>query len=331
VAQTAEAMARREAAARDSATQAATAARTDTSAAAAPDTARAQPVPAQPAAQTDAARAVAPAPQAHPAAPSPSGEGRAPIPADSGRALETLTPEAGAGTARASGGFPAWDRFRIDPVGNGASVVVLAAMVAALVLVGLALAGRGVRIPVAPGWVVPVIGVIGLCVAAYLSFVEVTGTRAVCGPVGDCNTVNQSEYARLFGVLPIGVLGMVGYVWMVGLWLVGGVGPGDAARAGRLGAWGSALLGTGFSVYLTFLEPFVIGATCAWCLSSAVMVTLMMLVMTPAARRDVAAWREARRPEPGAPRGIGRPPAAPAGPPMASTPPTPSRPGPGSA
>ena len=31
--------------------------------------------------------------------------------------------------------------------------------------------------------------------------------------------------------------------------------------------------GTLFSIYLTFLEPFVIGATCMWCLTSAVAIT----------------------------------------------------------
>ena len=35
-----------------------------------------------------------------------------------------------------------------------------------------------------------------------------------------------------------------------------------------------------FSIYLTFLEPFVIGATCAWCLSSAVIMTLLLLLVT---------------------------------------------------
>jgi len=40
------------------------------------------------------------------------------------------------------------------------------------------------------------------------------------------------------------------------------------------------LCGTLFSIYLTALEPFVIGATCAWCLSSAVIVTLLLLLST---------------------------------------------------
>ena len=40
--------------------------------------------------------------------------------------------------------------------------------------------------------------------------------------------------------------------------------------------------GTLFSIYLTFLEPFVIGATCAWCLTSAIlMTTLLLLTVTP--------------------------------------------------
>jgi uncharacterized membrane protein len=33
-----------------------------------------------------------------------------------------------------------------------------------------------------------------------------------------------------------------------------------------------------FSIYLTYLEPFVIGAVCAWCLTSSVVMTLLMLL-----------------------------------------------------
>jgi len=40
--------------------------------------------------------------------------------------------------------------------------------------------------------------------------------------------------------------------------------------------------GTLFSVYLTFLEPFVIRATCAWCLTSAILMTaLLLFTVTP--------------------------------------------------
>jgi len=38
----------------------------------------------------------------------------------------------------------------------------------------------------------------------------------------------------------------------------------------------AALVGTVFSMYLTALEPFVIGASCMWCLSSALGMTAVL-------------------------------------------------------
>jgi uncharacterized membrane protein len=36
------------------------------------------------------------------------------------------------------------------------------------------------------------------------------------------------------------------------------------------------LFGTLFSIYLTIPERFVIGATCTWCLTSAIVMTLLL-------------------------------------------------------
>lgn len=55
----------------------------------------------------------------------------------------------------------------------------------------------------------------------------------------------------------------------------GGTGKTSLATLALLGM---TLFGTLFSIYLTFLEPFVIGATCAWCLSSAVIITIQMML-----------------------------------------------------
>jgi len=41
-----------------------------------------------------------------------------------------------------------------------------------------------------------------------------------------------------------------------------------------------SMFGLLFFIYLTFLEPFVIGATCAWCISSAIIMTLITLFST---------------------------------------------------
>ena len=133
-----------------------------------------------------------------------------------------------------------------------------------------------------PGWLVPWVALLGLVVASYLAYVEIGGNEAVCGAVGDCNTVQQSEYARLFGLIPIGALGVFGYILILGTWLMGccrNDGMADAANTLLLGL---ALFGTMFSIYLTFLEPFVIGATCAWCLTSAMMMILILSLHGPA-------------------------------------------------
>jgi len=174
------------------------------------------------------------------------------------------------------------DRFFLDTAGNSLAVLVLLGMLVSLVLTGYP---PRVKREEWPGWVVPALVVVGALVAAYLSFVEVTETEAVCGPVGDCNTVQQSEYAFLFGVLPVGVVGLVGYGVILALWAVRRAGSGAARVWAALGLWAAALFGTLFSVYLTFLEPFVIGASCIWCLTSAVIMTLLLWAAAPMAAK----------------------------------------------
>ncbi len=127
-----------------------------------------------------------------------------------------------------------------------------------------------------PGWLIPVVSAAGLAVAVYLAVVEVGQEQAVCGLVGDCNLVQQSRYATLFGVLPVGVLGVVGFAAMLAVWAAARFGGERLADPANLLLLGMALFGTGFSIYLTFLEPFVIGATCAWCLTSALIMLLLL-------------------------------------------------------
>jgi len=169
-----------------------------------------------------------------------------------------------------------WERLALDPVGNGLAVVVLAGMIV-LVTAGIMLlqpSSSVTRLPFRE-WLIPVLCIIGMVVAGYLAYVETARVEAVCGPVGDCNTVQQSEYARLFGILPIGVLGLVGYVMILLAWGVERWANQRLATYASLAIFGMTTFGLLFSIYLTFLEPFVIGATCAWCLASAIIMTLL--------------------------------------------------------
>jgi len=188
-------------------------------------------------------------------------------------------------------------RFNRDLIGNALSVIILAGMIAALAWV---LARRPWRAwsqgasvsrsphdrsagnpnrsgPLAPNWAVPLLSLIGLGVAGYLAYVETQQVQAVCGPVGDCNSVQQSEYARLFGLIPIGVVGVIGYLAILAAWAISRLNAGRLGQWAAFAVWAMTAVGVLFSIYLTFLEPFVIGATCAWCLSSAVIMTLLLL------------------------------------------------------
>jgi uncharacterized membrane protein len=167
--------------------------------------------------------------------------------------------------------------FSRDLLGNTLAVVVLVGMI-------LSLGGAIFFFWRTPGrnlggsweWAIPILCVIGLGVAGYLAYVEMTQVEAVCGPVGDCNTVQQSEYARLFGFLPIGLMGIIGYVLILLAWIVGRFTSRCLAAYASLAILGMSAFGVLFSIYLTFLEPFVIGATCAWCLTSAIIMTAML-------------------------------------------------------
>ncbi len=216
-------------------------------------------------------------------------------------AVTSTPPTTAASTTTTSGiaGLPGgddsiWERFARDETANSLALVVLGLML--LSVVGAGVYGRRSERAGGPGLGVPFLALVGLGVALYLAFVEARGAEAVCGPVGDCNAVQQSEWARVFGVLPVGVVGVAGYVGVLAAWGLARRGPRREADWARVALLAGAAAGVGFSLYLTFLEPFVIGATCLWCLGSAVIVTLLLWLTV---RPGVAAWRRLRE------RGLG--------------------------
>ncbi|MBN2007243.1 MAG: vitamin K epoxide reductase [Anaerolineae bacterium] len=177
------------------------------------------------------------------------------------------------------------ERFARDPLGNGISVAVLLGMLVSLFFNAAALLRAPSEMePRGWRWAIPPLVALGLGVAGYLAYIETQQVAAVCGPVGDCNAVQQSEFALLFGFLPIAVLGVIGYVGIGAAWAVARFMSGLWSYLAKLALVGMAWFGLAFSIYLTFLEPFVIGATCAWCLTSAVLMTLLFWFITPLAR-----------------------------------------------
>jgi uncharacterized membrane protein len=88
--------------------------------------------------------------------------------------------------------------------------------------------------------------------------------------------VQSSRYATILGV-PVVLLGLIAYCCVflsAAFWEEAGIYLGFLI----------SLVGTLFSAYLTYLEVFVIGALCQWCLASAAIRAAALICTSLAAR-----------------------------------------------
>jgi uncharacterized membrane protein len=131
-----------------------------------------------------------------------------------------------------------------------------------------------------------VLAAIGLCIAAYLTYVHYAGIKPACTAGESCTKVQTSPYSRLAGV-PVALMGLIGYVAILGSLLAP---EGERSRFATLAL---TLAGFGFSAYLTYRELFSIHAICEWCVSSAVILTVLVCLAT---------WRFLRGEQMSAPR-----------------------------
>jgi uncharacterized membrane protein len=124
---------------------------------------------------------------------------------------------------------------------------------------------RGLRIATA------VLALVGIAIAGYLTYVHYADLKPFCvGGGGGCEKVQTSKWADLGGI-PVAVLGLAGYVAILLTLAL-------PEELGRSAAAFLALVGLGFSAWLTFVELAKIHAVCQWCVASAVVMTLLAIV-----------------------------------------------------
>lgn len=109
--------------------------------------------------------------------------------------------------------------------------------------------------------------VVGIIVSGYLSYVKFTDEPMVCvagGPF-NCNVVQNSIYADFLGI-PIAYFGLALYL-VLGTLLIFENRADLLQTDGRLIVFGLSLFGWIYSMYLVYIQFFVLEALCPWCLT----------------------------------------------------------------
>jgi uncharacterized membrane protein len=128
----------------------------------------------------------------------------------------------------------------------------------------------------------------GLFVSAYLYLYKIGKIGSLACGTGGCETVQWSPWSRVAGI-EVALIGVLGYAGLLAVSLAS-LQPGLVNRR-----WPAALLlvlagvGVLFTVYLTYLELFVIHAICVWCVAYAGSMLLGLLVAAWALFRGPAA------------------------------------------
>ena len=143
---------------------------------------------------------------------------------------------------------------------------------------------------------IALVSLVGIFVSLYLTFYKLgyIGTLA-CG-TGGCETVQTSKWGDFLG-LPVAAWGAGFYLCVLAVSLAG---LQERFADSRVVAITLVLLtvwGALFTLWLTYLELFVIRAICRWCVGSAVIVMVLLGLAVSdwwARRRDTRGeWRVA--------------------------------------
>jgi len=134
---------------------------------------------------------------------------------------------------------------------------------------------------------VALVALAGVFIALYLTLYKLGYIGTLACAVGSCETVQTSKWATFLG-FPVGAWGVAYYLAVLALALIGLTARyADSRQLSDvlLGVTGFGLL---FSLWLTYLELFVIHAICQWCVVSAILAAILF-VLSWLDRRDLTA------------------------------------------
>lgn len=118
-----------------------------------------------------------------------------------------------------------------------------------------------------------VVSLIGLVDSIYLTIHHYTGEKVPCSVVEGCEQVLTSSYAEIFGI-PLALFGAAAYFLAFSLAILAAFGNRQMWRF--FGIQVSLMLV--FSLWLVYLQAFVIEAFCQFCLLSAATTLTLFLI-----------------------------------------------------
>jgi uncharacterized membrane protein len=117
---------------------------------------------------------------------------------------------------------------------------------------------------------------LGLLDSIYLAWLKFSGQYALCGPIGNCESVNSSQYSEIYGI-PIAVLGAGAYLTIIVLLLLERRGS-FWSEYSLMIVFGISLIGVLYSIYLTYVEITILREICPYCVISAVILVALLIL-----------------------------------------------------
>lgn len=137
----------------------------------------------------------------------------------------------------------------------------------------------GSRVKIILCTVAAFISLAGLAEATYLTVLNLTGETAVCGGSPDCFKVLGSAYAKIAGI-PVAAFGILAYFSVFSFATFAAFGYARARRLLALVVWPMFAV----TLWLLFVQAFLLHAFCRYCLFSAAITFLLtgLVVASPA-------------------------------------------------
>lgn len=132
-----------------------------------------------------------------------------------------------------------------------------------------------------------ILSVLGLFLSIYLSYTHFTNSETTfCLSGSGCDLINNSAFSKVFGI-PIPIFGLIGYL------IIAFISYRELNQKKLNYLYFLSLIGIAFSIYLTYLELFIIKAICSYCVISALIIVGIFISVLLTKKVDVTTPKNA--------------------------------------